>query len=119
MRRIRILISDRNKLALGEQRNVTKAETRAISLIAHVPQFSEHTQPPPVQCNNRTCQTFPIAIQSEGKAPGTVQGQWYGTPQDRCAQVTREPPSKQSVQTWVTDDTVIWKEFYPGKVKKK
>lgn len=39
--------------------------------------------------------------------------------------VRRLPPNLpehifwQSVQGWVTDDTVLWKEFYPGKVKKK
>jgi len=39
--------------------------------------------------------------------------------------VRRLPPNLpeqifwQSVQSWVTDETVIWKEFYPGKVKKK
>ena len=30
-----------------------------------------------------------------------------------------EPIFWQSVQTWVTDDTVLWKEFWPGKLKKK
>ena len=61
-------ISDRNKLALGERWN---AKGRA--LIAHVPQFSEHTQPTPdvQQCNNRTCQKITIAIQTQGKAPRT------------------------------------------------
>ncbi|KAI0301340.1 Smg-4/UPF3 family-domain-containing protein [Russula brevipes] len=39
--------------------------------------------------------------------------------------VRRLPPNLpehifwQSVQAWVTDDTALWKEFYPGKVKKK
>jgi len=43
-------------------------------------------------------------------------------PQDRRAQVAPKPPRTglwQPVQTWVTDETVTWKVFYPGKVKKK
>jgi regulator of nonsense transcripts 3 len=45
---------------------------------------------------------------------------------DRLKTVVRRLPPNlpeqvfwQSVQTWVTDDTVLWKEFCPGKVKKK
>lgn len=39
--------------------------------------------------------------------------------------VRRLPPNLpedifwQSVQTWVSDDTVTWKAFYPGKIRKK
>ncbi|KAH9974379.1 Smg-4/UPF3 family-domain-containing protein [Lactifluus volemus] len=39
--------------------------------------------------------------------------------------VRRLPPNLpehifwESVQTWVTDDTVLWKEFWPGKLRKK
>ena len=64
--------------------------------------------------------------QSRSKAKEKRQGQSKVADSERLKTVVRRlPPSLpeqifwQSVQTWVTDDTVIWKEFYPGKVKKK
>jgi len=66
-------------------------------------------------------------LQSRSKAKEKRQGQSKaaaGTERLKTI-VRRLPPNLpehvfwQSVQAWVTDDTVLWKEFYPGKVKKK
>jgi regulator of nonsense transcripts 3 len=64
--------------------------------------------------------------QSRAKTKEKRQGQTKVTGTERLKTVVRRLPPNlpeqifwQSVQTWVTDDTVIWKEFYPGKVKKK
>lgn len=64
--------------------------------------------------------------QSRSKAKEKRQGQTKASGADRLKTVVRrlppnlpEPIFWQSVQTWVTDDTVLWKEFWPGKVKKK
>jgi hypothetical protein len=46
---------------------------------------------PNVKRHYRACEET-IAIQSQGKAPGTVECQRDGTPQDRRAQITPEPP---------------------------
>jgi regulator of nonsense transcripts 3 len=64
--------------------------------------------------------------QSRSKPKEKRQGQAKANGTERLKTVVRRLPPNlpeqifwQSVQTWVTDDTVIWKEFYPGKVKKK
>jgi hypothetical protein len=63
---------------------------------------------------------------SRSKAKEKRQGQTKLSISDRLKTVVRRLPPNlpeqifwQSVQTWVTDDTILWKEFYPGKVKKK
>jgi regulator of nonsense transcripts 3 len=60
------------------------------------------------------------------KAKEKRQGQTKAAGTERLKTVVRRLPPNlpehvfwQSVQTWVTDDTVLWKEFCPGKVKKK
>ena len=64
--------------------------------------------------------------QSRSKPKEKRQGQAKAAGSERLKTVVRrlppnlpEPIFWQSVQTWVTDETVVWKEFYPGKVKKK
>ncbi|KAH9990204.1 Smg-4/UPF3 family-domain-containing protein [Russula compacta] len=64
--------------------------------------------------------------QSRSKAKEKRQGQSKGSGTERLKTVVRRlPPNLPeqifwlSVQTWVTDETVLWKEFCPGKVKKK
>ncbi|KAI9511371.1 Smg-4/UPF3 family-domain-containing protein [Russula earlei] len=64
--------------------------------------------------------------QSRSKAKEKRQGQSKATGTERLKIVVRRLPPNlpeqifwQSVQTWVTDDVVLWKEFYPGKVRKK
>jgi regulator of nonsense transcripts 3 len=65
-------------------------------------------------------------LQSRPKAKEKRLGQTKANGSERFKTVVRrlppnlpEPIFWQSVQTWVTDDTVLWKEFWPGKVKKK
>ena len=64
--------------------------------------------------------------QSRSKAKEKRQGQSKGSGTERLKTVVRRLPPNlpeqifwQSVQTWVTDETILWKEFCPGKVKKK
>jgi regulator of nonsense transcripts 3 len=64
--------------------------------------------------------------QSRSKVKEKRQGQSKVAGSERLKTVVRRLPPNlpeqifwQSVQTWVTDESVIWKEFYPGKVKKK
>jgi len=64
--------------------------------------------------------------QSRSKAKEKRQGPSKAAGTERLKTVVRRLPPNlpeyvfwQSVQTWVTDDTVLWKEFCPGKVKKK
>jgi regulator of nonsense transcripts 3 len=69
----------------------------------------------------------PAKKQSRSKAKEKRQGQsTKASGTDRLKTVVRrlppnlpEPIFWQSVQTWVTDDSVIFKEYWPGKVKKK
>lgn len=68
----------------------------------------------------------PAKKQSRSKAKEKRQGQPKANGTERLKTVVRrlppnlpEPIFWQSVQTWVTDDSVIWKEYCPGKVKKK
>jgi regulator of nonsense transcripts 3 len=65
-------------------------------------------------------------LQSRSKAKERRLGQTKANGSERLKTVVRRLPPNlpeqifwQSVQTWVTDDTVLWKEFWPGKVKKK
>lgn len=69
----------------------------------------------------------PAKKQSRSKAKEKRQGQpTKASGTERLKTVVRrlppnlpEPIFWQSVQTWVTDDSVIFKEYWPGKVKKK
>jgi regulator of nonsense transcripts 3 len=68
----------------------------------------------------------PAKKQSRSKPKEKRQGQPKANGTERLKTVVRrlppnlpEPIFWQSVQTWVTDDSVIWKEYCPGKVKKK
>jgi regulator of nonsense transcripts 3 len=68
----------------------------------------------------------PKKSQSRSKTKEKRQGQPKAVGSERLKTVVRRLPPNlpeyifwQSVQTWVTDETVAWKEFYPGKVKKK
>jgi regulator of nonsense transcripts 3 len=63
---------------------------------------------------------------SRSKPKDKRQAQTKASGSERLKTVVRRLPPNlpehifwQSVQTWVTDDTVLWKEYYPGKVKKK
>jgi len=64
--------------------------------------------------------------QSRSKTKEKRPGQAKAAGSERLKTVVRRLPPNlpehifwQSVQAWVTDETVVWKEFYPGKVKKK
>jgi pentatricopeptide repeat protein len=68
----------------------------------------------------------PAKKQPRSKAKEKRQGQSKANGTERLKTVVRRlPPTLpeqifwQSVQAWVTDDSVIWKEYWPGKVKKK
>ena len=68
----------------------------------------------------------PVKKQSRSKAKEKRQGQSNANGTERLKTVVRRLPPNlpeqifwQSVQPWVTDDTVLWKEYWPGKVKKK
>ncbi|KAH9064533.1 Smg-4/UPF3 family-domain-containing protein [Lactarius vividus] len=64
--------------------------------------------------------------QSKPKAKEKRQGQTKASGTERLKTIVRRLPPNlpehifwQSVQPWVTDDTVLWKEFYPGKSRKR
>ncbi|KAN0109074.1 Smg-4/UPF3 family domain containing protein [Russula decolorans] len=68
----------------------------------------------------------PVKKQSRSKPKEKRLGQSKANGAERLKTVVRRLPPNlpeqifwQSVQTWVTDDSVIWKEYCPGKVKKK
>jgi hypothetical protein len=68
----------------------------------------------------------PPKKQSRSKPKEKRQGQSKINGAERLKTVVRRLPPNlpesifwQSVQTWVTDDSVLWKEYWPGKVKKK
>jgi hypothetical protein len=70
----------------------------------------------------------PAKKQSRSKVKEKRQGQstTKASGAERLKTVVRRLPANlpepifwQSVQTWVTDDSVIFKEYWPGKVKKK
>jgi regulator of nonsense transcripts 3 len=70
--------------------------------------------------------TEPARKQPRSKAKEKRQGQPKANGTERLKTVVRRLPPNlpehifwQSVQTWVTDDSVIWKEYWLGKVKKK
>ncbi|KAI0267309.1 Smg-4/UPF3 family-domain-containing protein [Gloeopeniophorella convolvens] len=64
--------------------------------------------------------------QTKSKPKEKRQGQPKASGTERLKTVVRrlppnlpEPIFWQSVQAWVSDDTVLWKEFWPGKLRKK
>lgn len=64
--------------------------------------------------------------QSKSKTKEKRQGQTKASGTERLKTIVRRLPPNlpeqifwQSVQPWVTDDAVIWKEFYPGKSRKR
>ncbi|KAH9039962.1 Smg-4/UPF3 family-domain-containing protein [Lactarius hengduanensis] len=64
--------------------------------------------------------------QSKPKTKEKRQGQIKASGTERLKTIVRRLPPNlpehifwQSVQPWVTDDTVLWKEFYPGKSRKR
>ncbi|KAI9438318.1 Smg-4/UPF3 family-domain-containing protein [Lactarius indigo] len=64
--------------------------------------------------------------QSKPKSKEKRQGQTKASGTERLKTIVRRLPPNlpehifwQSVQPWVTDDTVLWKEFYPGKSRKR
>ncbi|KAH9169544.1 hypothetical protein EDB89DRAFT_1984660 [Lactarius sanguifluus] len=64
--------------------------------------------------------------QSKPKTKEKRQGQIKANGTERLKTIVRRLPPNlpehifwQSVQPWVTDDTVLWKEFYPGKSRKR
>jgi regulator of nonsense transcripts 3 len=68
----------------------------------------------------------PAKKQSRSRAKEKRQGPSKVNGAERLKTVVRRLPPNlpeqifwQSVQTWVTDDSVLWKEYWPGKVKKK
>ena len=56
------------------------------SAVLYSPALPSH-----VKRDYRACEEA-IAIQGQGKAPGTVEGKRNGAPQDRRAQIAPEPP---------------------------
>ena len=73
-----------------------------------------------------TATETPKKPQSKPKAKEKRQGPSKVSGTERLKTIVRrlppnlpEPIFWESVQTWVTDDTVLWKEFYPGKLRKK
>jgi len=74
------------------------------------------------QCNRRTCQV-PKNPNPGPKPSKRVRDPSRATSSERLKTVVCRLPSNLSEQTirqfWVTDETIISKEFYPGKVKKK
>ena len=68
----------------------------------------------------------PKKSQSKSKTKEKRQGQTKASGTERLKIIVRRLPPHlpeqifwQSVQPWVTDDTVLWKEFYPGKSRKR
>ncbi|KAI0252763.1 Smg-4/UPF3 family-domain-containing protein [Lactifluus subvellereus] len=68
----------------------------------------------------------PKKPQSKPKVKEKRQGQSKVSGTERLKTIVRRLPPNlpeqifwESVHTWVTDDTVLWKEFYPGKLRKK
>ncbi|KAI9464082.1 Smg-4/UPF3 family-domain-containing protein [Lactarius psammicola] len=64
--------------------------------------------------------------QSKSKTKEKRQGQTKASGTERLKTIVRRLPPNlpehifwQSVQPWVTDDTALWKEFYPGKSRKR
>ena len=72
---------------------------------------------PPLECNRRACQEISIQVQNrQGQSKAAAS-----TPLGHREQVAPNLPQNDLVavrQTRVTDEPVIWNEFYPGKVKK-
>lgn len=68
----------------------------------------------------------PKKPQPKSKTKEKRQGQTKASGTERLKIIVRRLPPNlpeqifwQSVQPWVTDDTVLWKEFYPGKSRKR
>ena len=68
----------------------------------------------------------PRKPQPKSKTKEKRQGQTKASGTERFKIIVRRLPPNlpeqifwQSVQPWVTDDTVLWKEFYPGKSRGK
>ncbi|KAF8273587.1 Smg-4/UPF3 family-domain-containing protein [Lactarius quietus] len=68
----------------------------------------------------------PKKPQPKSKTKEKRQGQAKASGSERLKIIVRRLPPNlpeqifwQSVQPWVTDDTVLWKEFYPGKSRKR
>ncbi|KAI0299343.1 Smg-4/UPF3 family-domain-containing protein [Multifurca ochricompacta] len=68
----------------------------------------------------------PKKLQAKPKVKEKRQGQTKVSGTERLKIIVRRLPPNlpesifwQSVQTWVTDETALWKEFYPGKLRKR
>jgi regulator of nonsense transcripts 3 len=68
----------------------------------------------------------PKKPQPKSKTKEKRQGQTKASGTERLKIIVRRLPPNlpeqifwQSVQPWVADDAVLWKEFYPGKSRKR